>query len=469
MSEAAGRRHVLDHWVRRRDGGRLLAGGSPGRLVRLSPAGSDALDRLLAGTASPEAAPLRDRLRGHGMLHPLALPGPPSPPPLTFVVPSKDGGPGLANLVAQLRAWGEVIVVEDRSRDGSPQLAAAAGATVLVNSGRPGPAGARNTGLAAVSTEYVAMIDADCSCPTEWAAPLAALLAEEPELALAAPRVRSTPAAGPIARYERHGSPLDMGPHPALSGPGRAVPYVPSTALVARRSALLELGGFDEQLRFGEDVDLVWRALENGWSVRYAPEVEVDHQPRQSLAAWARQRFDYGGSAVALRQRHAEAVAPLRLAPLPAATWLAAAKGGVGAGLVIAAAAACITGARREDRSARLAITEVAFRSQLAATRQLARAVSREWLPLTTAAALTSPRARRLAASLLLVDLAASVSGPSAGDRLPPTFPLLHLLGNAAYGTGLWRASLRERSPAALLPALHHRRAPIDLARMRGG
>ena len=454
MSEAPGRRHVLDRWVRRRGGGRLLVGGSPARLVRLSPAGSDAIDRLLAGTAGPEATLLRGRLRAHGMLHPLALPAPPSQPPLTFVVPSRDGGPELAVLVAQLRAWGEVIVVDDRSRDGSPQLAADAGATVLANAGLPGPAAARNTGLAAVDTEYVAMIDADCSCPTEWAAPLAALLAEEPELALAAPRVRSAPAAGLIARYERHGSPLDMGPHPGLCGPGRAVPYVPSTALVARRSALLELGGFDEGLRFGEDVDLAWRALEHGWSVRYAPEVEVEHQPRQSLAAWARQRFDYGGSAVALRQRHADAVAPLRLAPLPAATWLAAAGGGVGAGLVVAAAAACFTGARREDQSARLAVTELAFRSQLAAIRQLARAAYREWLPLTTAATLTSPRARRLAASLLLIELAASGSGRSPDERLPATFPLLHLLDNAAYGSGLWRASLRERSPAALLPTL---------------
>ena len=42
-------RYELDDWVRRSDDGRLLAGGAPARLVRLSEEGARALDVLLDG------------------------------------------------------------------------------------------------------------------------------------------------------------------------------------------------------------------------------------------------------------------------------------------------------------------------------------------------------------------------------------------------------------------------------------
>ena len=45
---------------------------------------------------------------------------------------------------------------------------------------------------------------------------------------------------------------------------------------LARSCALS--GGFDERLRYGEDVDLVWRIAGLGWRIRYAPEVLVHHQ-----------------------------------------------------------------------------------------------------------------------------------------------------------------------------------------------
>ena len=51
------------------------------------------------------------------------------------------------------------------------------------------------------------------------------------------------------------------------------VAYVPTAALLVRRAALGD--GFDESLRNGEDVDLVWRLIEAGWRVRYEPAVQV--------------------------------------------------------------------------------------------------------------------------------------------------------------------------------------------------
>jgi mycofactocin system glycosyltransferase len=430
-------------------------------MIRLSAAGAAALDGLLAGELVAGAEALGRRLRGHGLVHPLADHRVAA---VTFVIPVRDGGTCLPALAAKLGEWGPVIVVDDGSRDGAAELAGRAGAAVIANDRSPGPAGARNAGLAAAETEFVAFLDADCACRGDWARPLAALLAEDPELAIVAPRVRGAVGENAIARYEISSSPLDMGPYPGLVGPGRRIGFVPSAALVARREMLLELGGFDEALRFGEDVDLVWRAIVAGWSVRYAPELQVDHRPRPTLRALARQRFEYGGSAARLDSRHPGAVAPLRVDGGALAVWLSALALGARAGGTVAVGLTARAAFRQPDMPAALAITRLSVLGQLHTGRQLARAATRDWLPVTIAAALLSRRARRAALAALAVDVIAATGGK---PRLAlPRFALLRVLDNASYSLGLWRGALRERSFAALLPRSSSGRRELTRAPM---
>jgi mycofactocin system glycosyltransferase len=437
-------------------GGRLLTGGAPPRQIRLSATGAAALAALLAGDRAPGAAALGRRLVAGGTIHPLAAEageaageeGPGGP--LTVVVPVRDGGSGLGALLVELRGLATVIVVDDGSADGSAAAAAAAGARVLANEGLPGPAGARNTGLRAAATELVAFVDADCSGSPGWAGALAALLAEDLGLALVAPRVHSAPGPGPIARYESGHSPLDLGPQPGLVGPGRRLGFVPSTALVGRRSALLAAGGFDERLRFGEDVDLVLRLLAAGWRVRYSPEVGVRHRPRPNAAALARQRCEYGGSAAVLDRRHPGAVAPVRLGPHTAVVWAATVRNplaGAGAALVSAALAA----RGGSDWPARRALAALALSGHGRSLPHLARLAVRDWLPLTAAACLLSPAARRRAGLALALDTFAS-RRPDAAPLAPPLRLGLRALDASAYAAGLWRGAAAARSPRALLP-----------------
>jgi mycofactocin system glycosyltransferase len=456
------RRYALDPSVRRAAEGRLLSGGVPSRLIRLTAAGARAVDTALAGGALDAGGEaLARRLAEGGMLHPLA----PLPTTtavaaaLTTIVPVRDGGPALGDLVAALAARGEVIVVDDRSADGSAALARAAGARVLANAGAPGPAGARNTGLRAAATELVAFLDADCSAAPGWCDGLAALLGDDPGLALVAPRVRSAPGPSRLARYESGHSPLDLGAIPSLVGPRRRISYLPAAALVGRRAALLEAGGFDERLRYGEDVDLVWRLLAAGWSGRYVAECEVVHRPRPTLARFARQRYGYGGSATALEARHPGAAAPLRIGRHSAAVWAAAATFGPKAAGATALGSALRESARGSDAAARRALAEAVLRGHASSTRHLARALSREWLPLGAAACLVSQRVRRLAAAALVLDAAAS-RRPGAQRLDLPTLLALKLLDNAAYSAGLWRGAAARRSLAALLPKVARTSSP---------
>ena len=137
----------------------------------------------------------------------------------------------------------------------------------------------------------VAFVDTDVELPAVGSNRCSLHFAD-PRVALVAPRVTTTADPSPVAWYERSNSPLDLGPEPARIRAGTRVSYVPAAAIVCRVDALHEIGGFDESLRVGEDVDLVWRLDEAGWRCRYEPAVEVGHDPRPSWAAWARQRID---------------------------------------------------------------------------------------------------------------------------------------------------------------------------------
>jgi hypothetical protein len=106
------------------------------------------------------------------------------------------------------------------------------------------------------------------------------------------------------------------------------VPYIPTTALVVRREAVDEVGVFDESLRYGEDVDLVWRLGSAGWTVRYDPSVLAHHTAPDSRLGLLSRRYRYGTSIGPLARRHGAAlsgpslagfIAPLRLGAIRSA------------------------------------------------------------------------------------------------------------------------------------------------------
>ena len=77
----------------------------------------------------------------------------------------------------------------------------------------------------------------------------------------------------PDNRFSRRYRPADAG------GERRApADWVSGACLLARRTAIEELGGFDESyFMFAEDMDLCWRAHRAGWGVGVEPAAVVTH------------------------------------------------------------------------------------------------------------------------------------------------------------------------------------------------
>lgn len=444
-------------------------------MIRLSTRGAGVLDALLAEGAGREgeARELADRLVIAGLLHPCPPPGGQA----DVVIPAHDPPPSLAELVASLRRTGvQVTVVDDGSADGgaaSRRAASVEGARLVARGRCAGPAAARNAGVD--GGEVVCFLDADVLPPddAEWMGRCVAHFAD-PAVALVAPRVTSADeATGPVARFERESSPLDQGGDPGLVGPGRRLSYAPAAALFVRRSAFLAVGGFDETLRRGEDVDLVARLALAGHSMRYEPAARLEHAPRDTLGSFARQRFGYGTAAAALEERR-----PGSVAPFSASRRTAACAGSalllVVAGLPRAATGALLLAVGPEARWLRERLGSVGFpaptrhaaavagATALCGGRDLLTAVRRAWWP-ALAPLLASPL-RRGAARLLLLSLLAGHAAPAwraarGGSRAAaPLRVLEHLLlgalGDVAYSSGVLAGCARHRSPGALLPVL---------------
>ena len=480
----------LDPEARCSADGRTLLGGSPMRLLRLSEHAANLLAGLRAGAPAESRAARRlaRRLCETGLAHPVPPPGGPGVGEVTCVVPVRDDPEGLATLLDSLDRHppgpSRVVVAEDGSRDPEAAATVARDRSVrLIQRPAPrGPAAARNEGWRAAGTEIVAFLDADVEVGPGWLEPLLAHFAD-PTIAAVAPRVRAPAVqteqtgqtrarlaraasdanapAGPdstLDRFERECSPLDMRALPSIVGPRRRVRYVPSAALLLRRDVLESLGGFDEDLRFGEDVDLVWRTVAAGWTVRYEPSVVVHHRNRPTWAALARQRYAYGTSATPLAARHPQAIAPLEIAPWSLAAWLAPALGGRRGALVAVAIAATAAGRVQARIGCRGEVTlgeaaRLTLRSHLAAGQRAAVALRRAWLPLLLAAGTSWPWSRRLAVAALVVEPLASwaTRRPNLG---PLRWTAARLASDAAYCTGVWRGAAAGRSAAALRPRL---------------
>ncbi len=315
------------------DGETTVIGGSPLRLFRLTAAGRQLFDEIAAG--GPVASSrLTERLLDAGAIHPVR----PAfragdherfePADVTVVVPTHETPPArLYDILRHCLDTAGVMFVDDGS--GTP-LTGVRGATLVRLRHNSGPAAARNAGARAAETPIVAFVDTDVDLHPGW---LDGLLwhFDDPRVGFVAPRVASGPAVEGgdqrVARYEQRHSPLDIGTEPARIVAGTRVSYVPAAALLVRKDALDEIGGFDATLRCGEDVDAVWRLSAAGWRGRYEPAVVVHHQPRRTWRQLAVQRRAYGESAAALGARHGNAVAPVRMSPWSLGVWGLAAAG----------------------------------------------------------------------------------------------------------------------------------------------
>jgi glycosyltransferase involved in cell wall biosynthesis len=190
---------------------------------------------------------------------------------VTVVLPCLDEAAALPGVLAAVPEGWQALVVDNGSRDGSPELAARLGARV-VHEARRGYGAPVHTGIEAATTEVVAVLDCDGSLdPAELVGPVGLVLRGEADLVVGRRRVvesRSWP------WHARAGNAVLAGLIRASTG---VAVHDIAPVRVARRQDLLDLGVVDR--RFGYPLETVLAAAHAGWRV-----VEVDVSYRRRTA-----------------------------------------------------------------------------------------------------------------------------------------------------------------------------------------
>jgi len=182
----------------------------------------------------------------------------------------------------------ETIVVDDCSSDASPQLVRSSYPWVRLirNPENLGSAAAKNVGLEAASHELVAFLDNDTALGEDWLRRMVAEFTAHENVAIATGKILLADNRAVLNStggfVNLYGYAWDRGIYQfeAEFRPqdGRVL-YACGAAMMARRSVLRALGGFDARYRYPfEDVDMGWRANLAGYEVRYNSSATAFHQ-----------------------------------------------------------------------------------------------------------------------------------------------------------------------------------------------
>lgn len=449
-----------------------LAGGAPYRVVTVTTRGAAVLRELLAGSPVDRGRAMDQFV---GRLESAGLLVGPAPPPtdhtgVTVVIPARSAPEPLLALLRRLPADIPVIIVDD----GSPEPLAALASSdnrigVLRHHRSRGPAAARNAGAAQVRTQWTAFLDADTLPDDNWIAELKGRIqalqedasAQTDRIVLAAPRIYPLPGSGPAAWFEERACALDLGSAPSDVGVGKPVSYVPSAAMLVDTAAFRRVGGFDESMAVGEDVDLVWRLGTQG-RIRYLPDVRVGHRPRGSLlAALDRRRF-YGSSAADLSRRHPRALRHVDVSIYSFGPWLLGILVHPALGVAAAGATAAIAPWGMPDLTASHA-RRLAAQGHLRAAAALGRWLVRPMWPATLLVGLLAPRIGRRLLVAAAAGLGYQVAMEVRGRRTAATSPVdnfrqaaatlaARAADDLAYGVGVWQGVVTRRTLEPVLP-----------------
>ncbi len=197
-----------------------------------------------------------------------------------------------------------VLVVDDGSE---PPITLTGDRLSVLRVNKGGPASARNRGVKALPTcaseRLLVFIDSDCALPVDYVRDVKKLFSD---LNI---QFGGGPDRAPL-QSSNFQKAVDFSMTSFLTtgglrgGPYRIARFFPRGGnFVIRERLFLELGGFDESLRFGEDIEFGYRAVAKGVNPEFFQELFVFHQRRERLDLFLRQISAAGASKIAIARK----------------------------------------------------------------------------------------------------------------------------------------------------------------------
>ncbi|WP_433662840.1 glycosyltransferase [Nocardia sp. CA-128927] len=243
-----------------------------------------------------------------------------TPELVSVIIPVFNGLPDLDEQLAGLAEQDypgsyEVLVSDNGSGDGLAEhvdghpLTATLGLRYVDSSAIRGPSYARNNGAAVADGDFLAFVDQDDRVHPGW---LSALVRTAADYDAVSGAVEVATLNSPQVAAWR---PM---PAPEDGFPTHYLPYAHGNNAGYWRTAFDKVGGYDESLFGGDDVDISWRMQQAGLRFGHAAGALVAYRLRTTYRDTWRQALGYGRGAVDVYAKHR----PLGCPRLPFhATW----------------------------------------------------------------------------------------------------------------------------------------------------
>ncbi len=213
---------------------------------------------------------------------------------LTTVVVAAHRDPRVRRLLTSLAAQSlpshlyEVIVVENGSAD-LADTDGAYGIARYVHIPEANSAAARNAGLALAQGRFLLLTDADCVARPDWIETLTSRLADGTAAAVGGTIVKHAPRTW----AQRHAITVVDGQRTLNYLPALHLPYVVGANAGYATTKLREVGGFDEELKSGNDVDVCYKLGLRGYQLALVPDAVIEHEDRATVLSHFRRFYRY--------------------------------------------------------------------------------------------------------------------------------------------------------------------------------
>lgn len=178
-----------------------------------------------------------------------------------------------------------------------------------------GPSKARNYGARVGKGDYLLILDSDCILPDNYIESVDSFLEKSPADAFGGPDCAHE-SFTPVQKAISYSMTSFFTTGGIRGGKKKLDKFYPrSFNMGIRREVFDALDGFDESMRYGEDIDFSIRIIKAGYSTSLIPEAFVYHKRRTSFDRFFRQVEHSGEARIVLSEKYPDSLKPVHYLP----------------------------------------------------------------------------------------------------------------------------------------------------------